>query len=152
MENQVYIWGSISIWYWDFASPETTTLVLALLQVRAIQIQTTPPSAKMEFQKVWIQTSYKCIRPNGAQIRGWNAGTHHIQRFFWQGFEISNNADACKAKNRLSAMSVSFLILSALISAMLNVAPTFNLTAWDEQQILGLQRNCNKIATYLKNF
>ena len=47
------------------------------------------------------------------------------------------------AENRLSAMTVSFLILSVLISAMLNVAPTFNVV--DEQQILGLQRHCNEI-------
>ena len=40
-------------------------------------------------------------------------------------------------------MSVSFLILSALVSAMLNVAPTFNFT--EEQQILGLQRYSNEI-------
>ena len=40
-------------------------------------------------------------------------------------------------------MSVSFLIISALISAMLNVAPTFNFT--DEQQILTLQRHSNEI-------
>ena len=62
---------------------------------------------------------------------------------FLSRFEIRNNADACLAENRLSAMSVSFLILSVLINAMLNVAPTFNVS--DEQQILGLQRHCNEI-------
>ena len=50
--------------------------------LRAIQLQTTPPSAKMEYRKVWIQTSYKCTSRNGVQNRGWNARTHDIQRSF----------------------------------------------------------------------
>ena len=65
-----------------------------------------------------------------------------VDLVFLQGSKFRSNANACLAENRLSAMSVSFLILSALISAMLNVAPTFNFT--DEQQILGLQRHTGK--------
>jgi len=57
--------------------------------------------------------------------------------------KFRSNANAYLAENRLSAMSVSFLILSAFISAMFNVAPTFNFA--DEQQILNLQRQSYEI-------